>query len=87
MSAKYKSMCSGCRDDFYNGKNQLGVQECWSFKDAKVVTRFRLGWWTRQDEPCAFREVVTLDCHHAPGKYAHRSTLPDWAVAPVRLSS
>lgn len=86
MSAKCKSMCSGCREDFYNGQNSLGVKECWSFKDAEVVKRFRQGWWDDPTKPGAFREVVTLDCHRAPGKYAHRSVLPDWAVDPVRLS-
>ena len=39
MSEKTKSMCSGCRDNFYNGNNSLGVAECWHFKDAKVVQR------------------------------------------------
>lgn len=32
-----KSDCSGCRNDFYNDHNPLGVKECWSFKDAKIV--------------------------------------------------
>jgi hypothetical protein len=31
--------CSGCEDDFYNGKNPYGVQECWSRKDAQIVPR------------------------------------------------
>ncbi len=31
--------CKGCVDDFYNGHNPLGVQECWMRKDAKLVTR------------------------------------------------
>lgn len=31
--------CAGCYNDFYNGKNQLGVQECWSRKDAKLEPR------------------------------------------------
>lgn len=34
-----KSQCSGCRDNFYNGNNEYGVQECWSFKSAKVVDK------------------------------------------------
>lgn len=29
-----KDDCDGCRDDFYNGKNDLGVKECWRFKSA-----------------------------------------------------
>lgn len=34
-----KSDCSGCRNDFYNDHNPLGVKECWSFKDAKLEKR------------------------------------------------
>lgn len=37
-----KRHCIGCRDDFYNGKNPLGVSECWSFKGAKLVKRIRI---------------------------------------------
>jgi hypothetical protein len=42
---KTRSLCSGCRNDFYNGKNPLGVKECWSFTDAKVVKRLGVGVW------------------------------------------
>lgn len=31
--------CVGCRDDFYNDKNPLGVKRCWSLKSAKKVRR------------------------------------------------
>jgi hypothetical protein len=34
-----KNMCLGCRDDFYNGKNPIGIQECWGFKTARVVDK------------------------------------------------
>jgi hypothetical protein len=34
-----KQMCLGCYDDFYNGKNPMGVQECWGFKTARVVDK------------------------------------------------
>lgn len=43
--SKSKQMCSGCRNDFYNGNNNLGVSECWSYKDAKVVNKIRVGLW------------------------------------------
>jgi len=36
MNAK-QSDCSGCRNDFYNDHNPLGVKECWSLKDATMV--------------------------------------------------
>lgn len=36
---KAKTLCVGCRDNFYNGNNPYGVKECWAFKDAKVIKR------------------------------------------------
>ena len=79
---KNKALCLGCRDNFYNGNNPIGVQECWLYKNAKVVRRFRLGWWTRPTEPGVFKEVTTLSCHHAPGQYAHYERLPGCATKP-----
>lgn len=34
-----KQHCLGCEDDFYNGKNPYGVQECWLLKTANLVPR------------------------------------------------
>lgn len=34
-----RSDCRGCRDDFYNGNNPLGVTECWNLKGAKFVSK------------------------------------------------
>lgn len=31
--------CSGCRNNFYNGNNDLGVQQCLSLKNAKLIMR------------------------------------------------
>jgi|SRR6185295_3929267 len=73
---KTKSLCSGCRDNFYNGNNPLGVSECWSFKNAKVVKRWRIGWWTPQDKKENFDRVSTFSCYHAPGQYAFSERLP-----------
>jgi hypothetical protein len=72
------ALCVGCRNNFYNGHNTLGVKRCWSLKSAEVVKRFRLGWWTRPDSPGAFTEVQTLSCHVAPGQYAHYEELPNF---------
>jgi len=83
MKKKSKTMCAGCRNDFYNeGNNTLGVTECWSFKNAAVCTRWKLPWWTAPTVDGAFQEVTTLDCHHQPGQYAFYKKLPDFAVAP-----
>ncbi len=34
-----KKFCLGCRNDFYNGNNHLGVELCWSLLGAKRVKR------------------------------------------------
>lgn len=34
--------CQGCRDNFYNGNNGLGVKRCWSF-DRKKKLEWRVG--------------------------------------------
>lgn len=73
MAKPTKDLCRGCRDDFYNG---TGADECWLFKKAAVVKRWRIGWWTQQDRKENFTRVTTLDCHHAPGKYAQTEKLP-----------
>jgi len=36
---KSKTLCIGCNDDFYNGKNDLGIEECWCFEDAEIVEK------------------------------------------------
>lgn len=85
MTCKDQSYCRGCRNDFYNGKqNALGA-DCWSLKDAKVVTRWKLAWWTQPTVPRAFEEVRTYDCHHETGQFAFYKALPDFAVEPRRL--
>ena len=30
-------MCRGCRQDFYNGNNNMGIAKCWHFKTAQVA--------------------------------------------------
>lgn len=77
--------CRGCRDDFYNGNNGLGVKQCWSLKSARVVKRWRTGWWTQPTQPGAFVEVKTFSCHSEPGRYAFTKDLPSHAVEPVRI--
>lgn len=69
--------CIGCRDDFYNGKNPMGVQRCWGLKTAKLVKRFRIGTWTRPDQPGAFTECKVLNCYHAKGEHYYER-LPDF---------
>jgi len=61
--SKTKDMCRGCRDDFYN-HNRVGG--CWSFANAKVVSRVRVGIW----EPPPYspkRAERCLSCFHPEG--------------------
>ena len=37
--------CSGCRNNFYNGNNNLEIKECWSLESAKLVSRIAIGHW------------------------------------------
>lgn len=34
-----KRDCIGCKDNFYNGNNEYGIQECWCLKDATLEKR------------------------------------------------
>lgn len=77
------SLCDGCRNDFYNDRQSS--KRCWSYAKANPVKRWRLDWWIEPTRPGAFVEVETLPCHHAPGKYAHSETLPEFAISPRRL--
>ena len=84
--SKTKSFCAGCRNNFYNGNNSIGIKECWSYKSARMVRRWKIGWWTMPLSPKAFREVYTLNCHHAPGQYAMYDKPHADAVEPVHLT-
>ena len=55
---KDKSMCLGCRNDFYNYDREGG---CWLFGGAKVVERTMVGIW--QDPPYTWAPRETLSCH------------------------
>jgi hypothetical protein len=58
-----KTHCIGCYNNFYNGNNGYGIQECWSLKDAKFIKRKRVSInqvppWTQKagDYPNCYRE-------------------------------
>lgn len=47
--------CIGCEQDFYNGKNDIGVKQCWHLEDARIILRRRVGMndmppWQRKPE-------------------------------------
>jgi hypothetical protein len=80
MSEDKQQYCAGCRDDFYNHRDEPGFDgatKCWSLKDAEVVTRYRIHWWTAPTNVSVFQKVKTLDCHHEPGQFAFFKELPE----------
>jgi hypothetical protein len=89
MPRKSKALCRGCYDDFYNHPGPHGAKECWSLKDAEVVTRWRIGWWASPVRENA-EKVTTLDCHREPGQFGFlrerptltRAALNDTPPAP-----
>jgi len=77
-SKKTKALCRGCRDDYYNNPG-----ECWSYKNAKVVQRWRIGWWTAPSRVDCFDKVTTLSCHAEPGRFSFEEKLPKHLKEPT----
>jgi hypothetical protein len=65
-------LCVGCRDDFYNGKNDLGIPECWCLKDAKLVWRKEVH--IDQVPPWLQAPVHVLSCFRKPKHYYFEPT-------------
>lgn len=62
--AKSKSMCSGCRNDYYNHNVDGG---CWSYDSARIVSRVEVGIW--ENPPYAKeRAKKVLSCFCPQGK-------------------
>ena len=62
MTEKSKSMCVGCREDYYNHNASGG---CWCFENAKVVVRMRVGVW--QNPPYQWNPQNVLSCFSPDG--------------------
>ncbi len=62
MTEKTKTLCSGCRDDFYNRNRPEG---CWQFAKAKLVQLTIVGIW--QNPPYKWQPQDTLSCHNPDG--------------------
>ena len=61
-----KELCLGCDNDFYNGKNDVDVKECWSLKTAKIVKRITIGHW--EEPPYLNKKKISVpDCYHKRG--------------------
>lgn len=79
---KSAKLCRGCRDDFYNGNNDMGIKECWSLRQAAPVTRYACGTWTQPAVPGAFREVKVYSCYRPEdgSGISHCDELPECAT-------
>jgi hypothetical protein len=73
-----KKHCHGCRDDFYNGHNPYGVEECWMLKDAKLVTKFELSTATPMNIRSAYTKLKRPNCYNSKG-YVYLDTIPGYA--------
>lgn len=58
-------LCSGCHCDFYNGNNPMGIKECWSLENAKVVMKKQVSM--SQVPPWKQPAIKVLDCFRRDG--------------------
>lgn len=72
---KSKTMCRGCRDDFYNRNREGG---CWMYAKARIVERVPVGTW--QPPPYERLPVKVLSCFHCTG--THYLELTDCRIKP-----
>lgn len=57
--------CAGCRNNFYNGNNPMGVQRCWSLGTAKLILRKEID--INQRPPWTQKAQRFLSCYHRSG--------------------
>jgi hypothetical protein len=62
-----KTLCAGCRDNFYNIPGNSTTGECWLLANAKPVERTSVGTW--QNPPYHWQPQQTLSCHHPEGRH------------------
>jgi hypothetical protein len=79
MNQKSKTMCSGCRDDFYNHGGATGLtNHCWSYDDAEVVKGFEVG--LKENPPYVKVPIIQkLSCFRFEYKYRCFIKLPESA--------
>lgn len=75
---KSKRLCAGCRENFYNGNNPIGVKECWMYKRAKVKTQYRIAIHTPMDRKAGYVKTVGLNCFNEAG-YVFLERIPHYA--------
>ena len=69
-----KKHCVGCRNNFYNGNNDIGVEECWQLKYAKLKTRYSISWHTPTFQE-NFTKVRKPSCYHQPGSIHYTDSI------------
>lgn len=57
--------CVGCRENFYNGDNPFGIVECWSLKDAVLISRKEVP--VDQRPPWTQGPVMKPSCYRRKG--------------------
>ena len=62
-----KKHCAGCRQNFYNGNNDMGIKECWMLKTAKVVTRYEIHMDAPMNVRSNYRKVRRPTCFDTGG--------------------
>ena len=60
-----KKHCAGCRNNFYNGHNNLNVKACFSLKGAKLVMKKEVH--IDQVPPWNQKAKMLPSCYHADG--------------------
>lgn len=54
--------CVGCRNDFYNGRQNVGGNTCWNLKDAKLIMRKEVH--INQVPPWTQKAQLLPHCYH-----------------------
>lgn len=57
-----KKHCKGCRNDFYNGRDNVLGKDCWSLKDAHLVMRKEVH--INQVPPWTQKPQKLPNCYH-----------------------
>jgi len=65
MNAKLK-YCTGCKDNFYNGFNDLGIKKCWKLEISNIVSRKEVH--INDIPPWNHQPIIkTLNCYRKKG--------------------
>jgi hypothetical protein len=57
--------CIGCEQDFYNGKNSIGVKECWHLEKMELILRKRV--YINEVPPWKRKPEKLANCYQEKG--------------------